>query len=229
MQLTAERRFNQGFSILTNYMFSKSIDDSSANKATGQTRVGIYDQSFDRGPSDFDHSHVFTSSSLWEIPGRFDNRLANAFVGGWNLTSIITLQSGFPFTVASGVDNARSGTGGQRADLVGDPILPDNRSRGEEVAMWLNRTAFAPNVLGTFGNQGRNMWRGPGYATVDLGIHKNFQAAEALRIQFRFEVFNAFNRPNLMGPNASQNSATFMRTTTAFDPRILQFAMKLIF
>jgi outer membrane receptor protein involved in Fe transport len=229
MQLTAERRFNQGFSILTNYMFSKSIDDSSANKATGQTRVGIYDQSFDRGPSDFDHTHVFTSSSLWEIPGRFDNRLANALVGGWNLTSIITLQSGFPFTVASGVDNARSGTGGQRADLVGDPILPDSRSRGEEVAMWLNRAAFAPNVLGTFGNQGRNMWRGPGYATVDLGVHKNFQAAEALRIQFRFEVFNAFNRPNLMGPNASQNSATFMRTTTAFDPRILQFAMKLIF
>lgn len=228
LQLTAERRFNRGFSLLTNYMFSKSIDDSSANKSTGQTRTNIYNQAFDKGLSDFDHAHVFTSSGIWEMPVRLENRLAQLLAGGWNLTSILTLQSGFPFTVGSGVDNARSGTGGQRADLVGDPRLSESRSRGEKVAMWLNPIAFVPNALGTFGNQGRNMWRGPGYASVDLGIHKNFQAAEELRVQFRFEMFNAFNRVNLAGPNASQNSSTFMRTSTAYDPRILQFALKLI-
>lgn len=227
MQLTGERRFSRGFTLLTNYMFSKSIDDSSANKSTGQTRPNPFNQSFHKGPSDFDHTHVFTSSSLWEIPGRLDNRLTNAVLGGWTLSSIVTLQTGFPFTVGSGVDNALSGTGGQRADVVKDPRLSDNRSRGEKIAMWLDRTAFVRNPLGTFGNQGRNMWRGPGYATVDLGIHKNFQPGEQFRIQFRFEMFNAFNRVNLTGPDAGQNSSTFMRTRSAFDPRILQFALKL--
>ena len=137
------------------------------------------------------------------------------------------MQSGYPFTVGSGVDNARSGTGGQRADLVGKPVLPATRSRGEKVLMWLDKSAFQANALGTFGNQGRNMWRGPGYATVDIGIHKNFQPMENLKLQFRFEVFNALNRVNLQGPDANQNSSTFMKTSLAFDPRILQFALKL--
>src|SRR5262249_38939485 len=111
LQLTAERRFSRGFSILANYMFAKSLDDSSANKATGQSRTNPFDQRFDKGPSEFDHTHVFTGSALWELPVRFDRRAADALLGGWKVTSILTLQSGFPFTVGSGVDNARSGTG----------------------------------------------------------------------------------------------------------------------
>ncbi len=228
LQLTAEKRFSHGLSILTNYTLSRSIDDSSANKATGQSRTNPFNQRFDKGLSDFDHAQVFTSSGLWEIPVGGDSRIVKVLLKGWNLNSIVTLQSGFPFTVTSGVDNARTGTGGQRADLIGDPNLPGGRSRGEQVAMWLNKSAFAPNALGTFGNQGRNMWRGPGFAAVDLGIQKNFQATEYLKAQFRFEMFNAFNRVNLTGPNTSQNSGTFMRTNSAFDPRILQFALRLI-
>ncbi|HEY2934198.1 MAG TPA: carboxypeptidase regulatory-like domain-containing protein [Acidobacteriota bacterium] len=229
LQLTAEKRFSRSFSILSNYMLSRSIDDSSANKGTGTSRTNPFNQRYDKGLSDFDHAHVFTTSGLWELPLRPENRFVNAVLGGWNLTSIVTLQSGFPFTVGSGVDNARTGTGGQRADLIGEAKLPDNRSRGEKVAMWLNKNAFAPNALGTFGNQGRNMWRGPGYAAVDLGVQKSFYITEQLRTQFRFETFNAFNRVNLMGPNASQNSGTFMRTSSAFDPRILQFALRVVF
>ena len=82
------------------------------------------------------------------------------------------------FTVVSGVDNARTGTGGQRADLVGNPILGDDRPRGEQIAQYLNKAAFSPNALGTFGNLGRNTFRDPGYASWDFGLSSDSRCAK---------------------------------------------------
>ena len=121
VQLTVERRFAKGFSILANYQFGKSIDESSANKGTGINVTDTYNRRFDRGRSDFDRTHVFNFSALWELPIHFQNRAVNTLLGGWNVNSIVSLMSGYPFTVSSGVDNARNGEGGQRAILVGDP------------------------------------------------------------------------------------------------------------
>ncbi len=226
-QFTAERRFNNGFSILANYTLAKSLDDTSENKVTGQNVVNPWNIGFDKGPSAFDHKHVFNLSSLWAVPVRTQNRVANFLVGGWNLNTIVSMMSGSPLTIASGVDNARTGTGSQRADLIGNPYLAEGRSRGELIRQYMNTAAFGPNALGTFGNQGRNMFRGPGYAAVDLGLHKSFRVTEQLTTQFRFEMFNAFNRVNLGDPNTSQNSSNFMKITSARDPRILQFALRL--
>jgi hypothetical protein len=229
LQVTAERRFAKGFSILATYTFAKSIDDASANKANGISRTNPYNQAFDKGISDFDRNQVFNLSGLWELPIRFQNRTANAIAGGWALNSIVALLSGYPFSVTSGIDNAFSGTGGQRADLVGDPILSGSRSRGDQIAQWLNKAAFAPNAIGTFGTLGRNVFRGPGYANVDFGLGKTFKMTERIATTFRFEVFNAFNRVNLAGPSTSRTSGTFMQTTSAYDPRIMQFALRLKF
>jgi hypothetical protein len=231
LQLTAERRFAKGFSILANYQFSKAIDDSSAVKGTGITRTNHFDQSFDKGPADFDKRHVANLSGLWEMPIRFQDRLVNTLLGGWSLNGIASLWSGFPFTVTSGVDNARTGTGNQRADLIGDPYLPDDRSRDQVIGEWLSRSAFRTGgaTLGTFGNLGRNTFRGPGYASVDFGLFKRFAITETVAATLRFEAFNAFNRVNLQGPATAQNNANFMRITAAEDPRILQFALRLTF
>lgn len=226
-QITAERRFAKGFSILTNYQFSKSIDDASANKGTGINRTNPFNQRFDKGRSDFDRNHVFNFSSLWELPIHFQRRPLNAIAGGWNLNSIVSLMSGYPFTVTSGVDNARTGTGGQRADLIGNPHLPGDRTRGQQVAQWLNKSAFAPNALGTFGVLGRNIFEGPGFANVDLGLAKDFRLTERLRTTFRFDAFNAFNRVNLNVPTSNLNSGNFMKITSAYDPRILQLALRM--
>ncbi len=231
LQLTAERRFGQGFSVLANYQWSKAIDDSSAVKGTSITRTNPFDQSFDKGPADFDKRHVFNMSGLWELPVRFQSRLANSLIGGWSLNGIASLWSGYPFTVTSGVDNARTGTGNQRADLIGNPYLPDDRTRAEKIAQWLSRSAFRPGgaTLGNFGNLGRNVFRGPGYASVDLGIFKRFAITERVAAILRFEAFNAINRVNLQGPSTTQNSGTFMQINGAEDPRILQFALRLTF
>lgn len=229
LQLTTERRFSKGFSLLANYMWSKSIDDGSANKGNSVSHTNPFNNGFDKGPSDFDHTHVFTASGLWELPVRFQSKMIHTLLGGWNLTSIVTLQSGYPFTVGSGVDNARSGTGGQRADMIGDPFLPGSRSRDDVILQYLNKAAFAPNALGTFGNLGRNRFRGPGLANVDMGLHKSFRITERVSTQFRFEAFNVFNKVNLNNPTTAQNSGNFMRITGAGDPRILQFALRLSF
>ena len=130
----------------------------------------------------------------------------------------------------SGVDNSRTGIGQDRADIVGDPYFTEDRSRNDMVNQYLNKLAFAPNALGTFGNQGRNRFRGPGFANYDIGLHKNFRITERVNTQFRFETFNTFNRVNLNSPTTAQNSVNFMRiTSTLGDPRILQFALRLSF
>lgn len=232
MQLTIERRMRGGLSVLGNYMWAKSIDDASANKITGQNRSHPFNQRFDKGPSDYDHTHVVSVSSLWELPGRFTQPVFRHLLGGWKFNTILSLQSGAPYTVYSGVDNARSGTAttgaaGQRADLAGNPYLPEGRSRGERILRWLNPDAFTPNALGTFGNQGRNMWRMPGLANVDAGLHKEFPIAEKVAVTFRFEVFNLFNRVNLGAPDSNRSSGNFNRISSAFDPRILQLALRL--
>lgn len=226
LQVTLDKRFSNGFSILNSYTWSKSLDDTSENKQTGQTATNPFDPDFDWGPSNFDRRHRFVSSWLWQLPWEFESRVMDALFGDWSVTGILTLQSGLPFSVTSGVDNARSGTDGQRADPAGDPALPSDRSRDEKIEEWFNAEAFVPNALGTFGAVGRNSLRGPGYASVDLGVHKDFRLHQGLRMQFRLEAFNAFNRVNLELPNSDLSSGNFGRILGAGDPRILQLALR---
>jgi hypothetical protein len=226
MQLTADRRFSKGFSLLMNYQWAKAIDDASATKLTGQARTNPNDQSFDKGPANFDKRHVFNLSGLWDLPFKVNNP-ARWLVNGWSLNAIASLQSGPPITINSGVDNARTGTGGQRADMIGNPYFGGDRSRGEQIAQFLNKAAFAPNALGTFGNLGRNTFRAPGLATWDFGLFKRFQLAETWALTYRLEAFNAFNRPNLGAPVTALNNVNFMRITSAFDTRVLQMALRL--
>ncbi|MGH9663304.1 MAG: carboxypeptidase regulatory-like domain-containing protein, partial [Bryobacteraceae bacterium] len=165
---------------------------------------------------------------VWMLPVKVHNRFADFFVGGWNMTSIVAWRSGFPFTVQSGQDNARTGQGSQRADLTGaNPFLSNGGNHGAMAAQYLNKAAFAVNALGTYGVLGRNTYRGPGSVNMDFGLHKDFPMKERLKWQFRFEAFNLFNNVNLNNPNSTVTSGNFMRITGASDPRILQLALRL--
>ncbi len=229
MQLTAEKRFSQGFTVLANYTFAKTIDNNqgSGNKGNATSVTDPRNQRFDRGPADFDLRHVFNFSGVWELPVKFQSRPAQLLMGGWSMTSIVAWRSGFPFTVASGQDNARTGQGGQRADMIGDPYIAGNRDHGALAAQYLNKAAFKVNELGTYGTLGRNTFRGPGSFNADFGLHKDFPMGERLRWQFRFEAFNLLNNVNLSNPSGTVTSSNFMRITSASDPRILQFALRL--
>ena len=97
------------------------------------------------------------------------------------------------------------------------------------ILRYFNVDAFAQNPAGTFGTSGRNILRGPGNATVDFGLLKNFAVRERHRLQFRAEFFNLFNRVNLGNPNTNRNAGNFGRITSAGSPRVAQLALKYTF
>ncbi len=230
LQITAQKRFSKGFSVLSSFTWAKSIDDvqGSANKGNGVNVTDPFNHRLDRGPSDFDLPVVFNFSGLWSIPGRFNNAPARFLLSGWNVSSIINIQSGFPFTIASGVDNARSGEGGQHADLTGVNPSLGAQSENAMLNQYLNRLAFVQNALGTYGDIGRNTFFGPERAGWDSGLHKDFPITERVKAQFRFEVFNTLNHANFGLPNGTITSANFLRITSAGDPRILQLALRFL-
>ncbi len=232
MQLTVQKRMNRGLSILANYTWSKSIDPVSSSNGNGHnTGPDPFNYNRNQGLSDFDMPHRLVVSGLWESPAMTSRPvLVRTLLGGWQNNFIFTAQTGTPFTVTSGVDNNFSGVGGQFADLTGtDWRLPEDRAQGERIARWFNTAAFRANALGTVGSGSRNQLRDPGLWNVDYSLFKSFAVHEKLTLQFRGELFNAFNHTNLGSPAASVNSVNFGRITSARAPRIAQLALRLSF
>ena len=222
LQLNAEKRFSHGYTILTSYTWSKKLDDYNA--------INPYNRRFDYGLSREDVPQNFKFSNVWQIPNARVQGFAGRFINGWMLNSIVTLQSGFPFSVSSGRDNSFTGIGRDRADYIGgNASLDTGRSHGEQVAQFFNTAAFAPNAIGTFGNSGKNIIRGPHYFNTDFGVTKRTNVVERVDVEFRAELFNIFNNVMFNAPNANQSSPQFGRITSALDPRIVQFGLKVRF
>jgi hypothetical protein len=233
--LSLEKRFSSGLTLLTGFSWQKSLDLASSSAFEGNLGANPYDSiRRDYGVSDYNRKFRFTGSLTYQLPsfgsiGRF--RGARHLIGGWQINSIIVLQSGGPLNITTGFDNSFSGIGGDRVDLIGNPGLADDRVRGEKVQQWFNRAAFKANTPGTFGTLGRNVLRGPGYANLDISLFKSFPMpySERHKLEFRAECFNALNRVNLGNPNTSFNANLFGRITSASDPRILQLVLRYSF
>jgi len=228
LQLNLEKRFSRGFSLLANYSWSKMIDDYGVY---GQTDP--FNRAIDRGISSDDVTHLVHLSGVWMVPDRGTTRLAKGFMNGWEVTSLATWHSGFGFQVFSGTDNSFSGVDLDRADFVGTSLsqarLDPTRSHGQLIQEYFNPAVFAPNALGTFGSSGKNILRGPGMFDTDFGAIKNTKVTERLSVQFRAEFFNLFNNVNFSQPDNSIADSTVGQITSAGNPRILQFALKLIY
>ncbi len=224
LQWNVEKRFSRGYTILTNYTWSKAIDDLSATNP--------FNRAVSRGLSNFDVTHNFKFSNLWEIPRLPVGPAAGKLLNGWQVNAILVKQSGFPYTVSSGVDNSFSGVGSDRADYIGGPAaLSDSRSLNDKLLQWFDTTRFVANAPGTFGNSGRNILRGPGFFNTDLGVLKSTGVTERVNLQFRAEFFNVFNHPNFRLPASNISSSQRGRITAVVDEnqRIIQFGLKLLF
>jgi hypothetical protein len=230
LQLNLEKRFSHGFSVLGNYAWSKMIDNFGYY---GGFNTNPFNPNFDRSLSNDDVPHVIHFSGIWQVPNPKMTGLAGGFLKGWELTSIVTWRSGFPFPILSGIDNSFSGVGVDRADFIGTSLsqarLDPGRSHGQLVQEYFNPAVFVPNAVGTFGNSGRNILRDPGFFTTDFGVVKDTRITERARIQFRAEFFNLFNNVNFGRPDNSIADSTVAQITSAHDPRIVQFALKLLF
>lgn len=233
LQVTVQKRLSHGFSILGNYTWSKSIDNvSGANGNTDTSGPDPFNLSRNLGVSDFDIRHRVVVSGIYELPSfRNHAALIQGALGGWQANYIVSSRSGLSDTVLSGSDNAFSGVAGQFADLTGQmPYLPSGRSKADKVANWFNKGAFRTNALGTVGTGSRNTLRQPASTwNVNFSLFKKFPVYREAQLQFRAEAFNLLNHANLGGANVTVNSPNFGRISTASDPRILQFALRLAF
>jgi Carboxypeptidase regulatory-like domain len=224
LQLNAEKRFSGGLSLLANYAWSKKIDNLSSTNP--------YNRNFDRSVANEDIPHIFHFTTVWAIPSKGLRSPAGRALNGWELTSLTTWQNGLPFSVSSPGDNALTGTGGQRADFTGTDLSQvklSGQSHEQRVQRFFNTSLFVPNAIGTFGNSGRNIMRGPRFFNVDLGLVKDTKLTERAKVQFRSEFFNVFNNVNFAGPGATLGAANFGKITGARTPRILQLALKFLF
>jgi len=229
-----------GLTLDSNYTWSKALDDASnpgANNAGSNLPQDPQNMDAEKGLSDFDHRHRFVTSFLYQLPFLKSSGgwMRTAF-GDWQVGGIWTLESGSPFTVNLTSDNATNGEPAatqsnisERPDLVCDP-----NSGPKTPAQWFNTSCFTLPAASTYGNAGRSIVTGPGIDNFDATFQKNFALRESMQLQFRADIFDFFNHPNFNQPNRffqAQGATpfTFGKITSAQDPRVTQFSLRLAF
>jgi hypothetical protein len=211
-QLSISQKRAHNLSWQAFYTFSHSIDDASANFSIETvndppTSQDIFDRKGSRGRSAFDIRHNFVANVVYELPfGR------GSHFGGWQVSAVASVHSNVPFTPVLSFDNAdlRSLLTSERPDLVGNPytgVCPNGTNVGTP-SCWFNPTAFAVPPPGQFGDAGRNILRGPGFAQFDLALQKDFQLREGIKIALGVEGYNLFNHPNFAVPSNTQSPLT---------------------
>jgi len=231
------------YSAILSYSYAHSLDDKSSEAGingdtSGNGPQNEYDFNADYGSSSFDITHSFVGSVTANLPfgkgRRFlagGSRALDTLVGGWQINGIVTLRTGFPFSVAATDINFINQCFGQRADVVGKP-KSGGFHRG--VNEWFNTSSFVQPAMGNYGNSSRDVLRAPGVENVDASLFKNLSLIDRLNLQTRFEGFNLFNHTNLGFPNATVPQSAALPNPSygtigyAAPGRIIQVAMKLI-
>ena len=192
--LKFQRRFANNFSFLNSYTFGKSMDFASDNEA-GITNA--YDLAYNRGPSDYDVRHTFSSSVIYELPWA-----RNALYGGWQLSGILYLRGGLPLTVTQSQGVQSTGTGNRPNRIC------DGRLDNPTIDRWFDTACFVSpaDVTGTYGDSGRGIIRGPGSFNIDASLIKNTRIGR-YTTELRIEAFNVLNHPQFANPNTTIGNA----------------------
>jgi hypothetical protein len=236
LQVSSEKRMsNTGLYFMTAYTWSRSLDmGPGGNSSDSEGRANMQDPrnpQAEYGLSDFNYSHRFTGSTIYQLPfGRGRRFLANAgkvenaILGGWQTTGIVTLQSGAPFSVSMGTSQANTGTF-TRPNRICNGNLPSSQ---RTIHKWYDTSCFVSPAQYSFGNTGRNVLIGPGYETVDVSLGKDFQMTEGMAMQFRVETFNLLNHANFDIPGSSIGSGSAATITSVIaHSREIQIAARL--
>ncbi len=236
LQVGLEKRFSHGLQAKSNFTWSKVQDlSATGNLAVQGGLPNPFDIRFNRGISQLNVPYVSTTNFVYTSPSLNGmNRVVRNALGDWEISAITTLQSGQPFGIqgGNGGDNSGSQQYGDRADVVPGVMAQVHQGSKQN---WLNHyvsaDSFQPNAPGTFGNSGRNPFTGPGIATTDAALAKNFTFERGVALQFRWEMFNAFNRTSFGLPNTDPTSANFGQIVNigVIPPRVMQAGLKLKF
>jgi hypothetical protein len=223
--LKLQHRFSNHYTILGNYTYSHCISEGDFQGDMGGPYTQMpFNRNGERGNCGFDIRQIFNLTFIAQTP-RFASPWVNRFVGGWQLSPIVSYHTGTWFYPLDGVDNSMSGIFLDRPDAIGNPYVRSTTG----LLQWLNPSAFALSAPGTFGNAGRASLEAPGYFDVDAAVVRFFNITESHRVELRFEFFNALNHVNFQAPDNIVTDATFGQILSDVSPRILQFALKYTF
>ena len=242
LQTKLSKRFSRGLEFLTTYTWAKSLDNAIAGSSGQRGRPNVSAQYQDinnirsaRGLSSFDIAHRFVFSGFYTLPfGKDRHDALGRVIGGWQFNTIVTLQTGPPFTPALAANGLNNGNF-QLPNRIGDGALPDAQ---RTIQRWFNTSidptdpnrAFSVPGQYIFGNSGYNILRGPSLQTVDFAIHKNIPLTERVKLQIRGEGFNIFNRANFALPNFNLGIAAAGSTSsTITTSRQIQVVAKVEF
>jgi hypothetical protein len=192
--LKFQRRFADNFSFLNSYTFGQSIDFASDNEA-GITNT--YDLGYNRGPSDYDVKHTFSSSWVYELP-----LARNKVYGGWQMSGILYLRGGLPLTITQTQGVQSTGTGNRPNRIC------DGKLANPTIEKWFDTSCFVrtTDITGTYGDAGRGILRGPGSFNIDASLIKNTKIA-GVSTEVRLEAFNVLNHPQFANPNTTFDNA----------------------
>lgn len=234
LQAQLSKRYANGASLETSYVWSKALDTQSDDFASLRFRDQAY---LDYGPASYDRKHVFKLSGVYQLPFgpgkpllQTDNWVNREIIGGWQVSSIFVAQSGTPFSV-----HARdlSNTGGQHsiyADQVAgcDPNHVANRSYSN----WFNTSCFVQPGIGKVGASRRNIVVSPSYNNLDLSVSKKFGITESAAVQFRADFISALNHTQGYVPqyvNQTVGTSNYGKVTTFGGQRMIQLSLKATF
>lgn len=223
MLLSAQRRLKNNLSVLSNWTLSRCMSDPATTEITGPTIVNPNNPDADYAYCASDRRHVVNLSVVARTP-EFSNKTLRLLFGDWQVSPIVRWQSGNRSTITTGVDNALTGMGNQRAVQILDDPYGDGSSEN-----YVNRAALTSPATGTYSDLGPFTIVNPSSFQNDVALTRTFRIADSRRLQFRWEVFNVINHVNLNPPVTALNNSNFGKILTAGDPRIMQFAMKLEF
>jgi hypothetical protein len=234
MMLRLSRRFSNNLSANFNYTYSKVSDivDNDSDVVNNPFNIR---QNY--GPAGYDQPNVVTLDFVYLLPrvkGSLDQPILKQAFNGWELSGMIRSQSGMPLTITSNGSLMGVNAGSQYANLGSSAYA------GQNSFQWLNPGAFTRPADGSYGNTSRNEFRMPGVRNVDLNLVKNFNFTEATKLQFRCEVFNLFNHPQVWGVNTSfsgdnpgsvisSTDKSFGQANSYRDARTLQLALRFMF
>jgi Carboxypeptidase regulatory-like domain len=251
LQLTVGHRYAKGLYWQSAYTFSKEIDDVSNATVSFDTRFNDQKIARDsRGLGDFDRRHRFVTTAVYELPfyAHAQGLTGNA-LGGWQVSVVLTLQSGLPFTP---IDSAGGSAYAFSSPNLATPTFASGSScrnaptRGgveSRLAHWVNPAAYQPDAViplsngapgdaTGLGNVGRNCVIGPPQKNIDFTAGKTFRLTEKQSLRFRAEFFNLFNHPSFANPSATdiESPSSFTQITSVVGtPRLIQFSLKYAF
>ena len=234
---TVQHRLSSNFNLLFNHTWSKCLNEQDAGgDLAGTTVEDPANPALDYAPCGSDYRNVENVVIVARSNFSVANRLAKTAVNGWELAPLVHILSGAPFTVTAGVDNSLTNIGNDRPSLIAgaSPYLktPIRSASGQGNRGFLNPAAFCSASCipsGSYGNLGRNAFRGPASYQFDAQVSRVFPVYESLNATLRLEAFNVLNHPNFNTPTGSVASSTFGQVSGSSAARIFQASVKLNF